>query len=152
YAASYMGLANEYRKQDRPLEAEQVLRQASRLELDRERRMTVLYHLSSFELQNGRFEPALATLDTIRSYGYDQPEFTLRRGMAYEGLGDLKQAEAAYLEAVTADPSRGDLVQALVRLYLDRLGDTAGAKAQLEQWLRRVPSDSQAARQLRQLS
>ncbi|MBM3313670.1 DUF2723 domain-containing protein, partial [candidate division WOR-3 bacterium] len=45
YAASYMGLANEYRKQDRPLEAEQVLRQASRLELDRERRMTVLYHL-----------------------------------------------------------------------------------------------------------
>ena len=152
YAATFMGLASEYRKQNRPLDAEEVLSLATRLELDKDRRMTVLYHYSSFALENGHFDRALAALDTIRALGFKQPEFALRRGVAYEGKGDLAQAEAAYLEAVAGDPSRGDLVQALVRLYLDKLRDTARGKAELEQWLRRVPTDSEAARQLRQLS
>jgi predicted negative regulator of RcsB-dependent stress response len=152
YAASFMGLASEYRKQNRPLDAEEVMSLATGLELDKDRRMTILYHFSSFAQENGHFDRALAALDTIRALGFKQPEFALRRGAAYEGKGDLKQAEAAYLEAVATDPSRGDLVQALVRLYLDKLRDTAKGKAQIEQWLRRVPSDSQAVRQLRQLS
>jgi tetratricopeptide (TPR) repeat protein len=152
YAASFMGLASEYRKQNRPLEAEEVLSRAAGLELDKDRRMTILYHFSNFALQNGHFGRALAALDTIRALGFKQPEFALRRGIAYEGTGDLAQAEAAYLEALAADPSRGDFVQALVRLYLDKLRDTVKGRAQLEQWLRRVPSDSEAARQLRQLS
>jgi hypothetical protein len=152
YAASFMGLASEYRKQNRPLDAEEVLSLATGLELDKDRRMTILYHFSSFAQENGHFGRALAALDTIRALGFKQPEFALRRGAAYEGKGDLKQAEAAYLEAVATDPSRGDLVQALVRLYLDKLRDTAKGRAELEQWLRRVPTDSEAARQLRQLS
>jgi hypothetical protein len=152
YAASFMGLASEYRKQNRPQDAEQVLNLATGLELDRDRRMTILYHYSSFALENGHFDLALAALDTIRALGFKQPEFALRRGVAYEGKGDLVQAEAAYLEALAADPSRGDFVQPLVRFYLDKLRDTAKGKAQLEQWLRSVPSDSEAARQLRQLS
>jgi predicted negative regulator of RcsB-dependent stress response len=114
--------------------------------------MTILYHLSTFALQNGNFDRALAALDTIRAMGFNQPDFTLRRGAALEGKGELKQAEAAYLEAVASDPNRDDFVQALVRLYLDRLRDTARGKTLLEQWLRRVPADSTAARELRQLS
>ena len=152
YAATFMGLASEYRKQNRPLDAEEVLSRATGLELDRDRRMTILYHYSSFALQNGHFDRALAALDTIRALGFKQPEFALRRGIAYEGKGDLAQAEAAYLEALAADPSRGDLVQPLVRLYLDKLRDTAKGKALLDQWLQRVPSDSEAARQFRLLS
>ena len=114
--------------------------------------MTILYHYSTFALQNGHFERALAALDTIRALGFKQPEFALRRGTALEGKGDFKQAETAYLEALAADPNRGDFVQALVRLYMDKLHDNAKGKALLEQWLRKVPSDSEAARQLRQLS
>jgi len=152
YAASLMGLANEYRKQNRARDAEEVLSIAAGLELDKDRRLTVLYHYSVFALENGHFDRALAALDTIRALGFKQPEFALRRGIAYEATQNLAQAESAYLEAVAADPSRGDFVQALVRFYLDKLRDTAKGRARLEDWLRRVPSDSEAARQLRTLS
>jgi len=152
YAATFMGMANEYRRQNRPLDAEHVLTLATGLELDPERRMTVLYHLSSFALQNGHYDSALAALETIRALGFNQPEFAVRRGVAYEGKGDLKGAESAYIDAVNADPGRGEFVEALVRFYLDRLRDTAKGKAMLQLWLRRSPSDSAAARQLRQLS
>jgi hypothetical protein len=152
YAATFMGMANEYRRQNRPLDAEHVLTLATGLELDPERRMTVLYHLSSLALQNGHYDSALAALETIRALGFNQPEFAVRRGVAYEGKGDLKEAESAYIDAVNADPGRGEFVQALVRLYLDKLRDTAKGKALLQLWLRRAPADSSATRQLRQLS
>ena len=152
YAATFMGMANEYRRRNRPQDAEHVLDLATRLELSRERRMTVLYHFTNAALDNGHFDRALAALDTIRALGFKQPEFALRRGIAYEATQNLAQAESAYLEAVAADPSRGDFVQALVRFYLDKLRDTAKGRARLEDWLRRVPSDSEAARQLRTLS
>jgi len=152
YAATFMGMANEYRRRNRPQEAEKVLELALRLELDRDRRMTILYHLSTFALESGHFDEALAALDTIRALGFNQPEFAIRRGVAYEGKGDFKAAEAAYQEAVTADPGRGEFVQALVRLYLDKLRDTAKGKALLELWMRRAPADSAAVRQLHELS
>jgi hypothetical protein len=152
YAATFMGMANEYRRQNRSLDAEHVLTLATGLELDPERRMTILYHLSSFALQNGHYDSALAALETVRALGFNQPEFAVRRGVAYEGKGDLNGAESAYIEAVNADPGRGEFVEALVRFYLDRLRDTAKGKALLELWLRRSPADSTAARQLRQLS
>ena len=152
YAATFMGMANEYRRRNRPQDAEHVLDLATRLELSRERRMTVLYHFSNAALGNGHFDRALAALDTIRALGYEQPEFAALRGAVYEGRGDFKQAESAYVEAVGGDPSRPEFMQALVRLYIDRLGDKAKARALLEQWLRRVPADSGAARELSRLS
>ena len=152
YAATFMGMANEYRRRNRPQDAEHVLDLATRLELSRERRMTVLYHFTNAALDNGHFDRALAALDTIRALGYEQPEFTALRGAVYEGRGDFKQAESAYVEAVGRDPGRPEFMQALVRLYIDRLGDKAKARALLEQWLRRVPADSGAARELRRLS
>ncbi len=152
YAATFMGMANEYRRQNRPLDAEHVLKMAAALGLDRERRMTILYHLSNSALQARHYDSALVALDTIRALGYNQPEFAALRGVAYEGKGDLKGAESAYLDAVSADPGRVEFVQALVRLYIDKLRDTAKGKAMLELWLRRSPSDSAAARQLQRLS
>jgi hypothetical protein len=152
YAATFMGMANEYRRQNRPLDAEHVLTLATGLELDRDRRMTILYHLTNFALENGHYDQALVALDTIRALGFNQPEIVMRRAVAYEGKGDLKAAESAYVEAANADPGRGEFVQALVRFYLDRARDTAKGKALLELWLRRAPADSAAARQLRQLS
>jgi tetratricopeptide (TPR) repeat protein len=152
YAAAFMGMANEYRRLNQPLDAEHVLTLATGLELDRDRRMTVLYHLSGFALEGGHYDRALAALDTIRALGFNQPEFAVRRAVAYEGKGDFKEAESAYIEAVNADPGRGEFVQALVSLYLAQLRDTAKGKALLQLWLRRAPSDSAAARQLRQLS
>jgi tetratricopeptide (TPR) repeat protein len=152
YAATFLGLANTYRRQNRFEDAEKVLDLSAKLELDRDRRLTILYHLSTLAIENGHFDRALEALDSVRALGYRQPEFSLRRGAAYEGKGDFGRAETAYLEAVVADPGRGEFVQALVRLYIDKLRDTAEGKAQLEQWLRRVPADSEAARQLRQLS
>ena len=152
YAATFMGMANEYRRQNRPQDAEHVLDLATGLELSRDRKMTILYHLSNAALENGHFDRALAALDTIRALGYDQPEFAIRRGAALEGKGDFKQAESAYIEAISGDPNRPEFMQVLVRLYLDELRDTAKAKALLELWLRRAPADSAAAGQLRQLS
>ena len=152
YAATFMGMANEYQRQGRPLDAEHVLTLATGLELDRDRRMTIFYHLANFALQSGHYDSALAALDTIRVLGFNQPEFAVRRAVAFEGKGNLKEAESAYIDAVNADPSRGEFLQALVRLYLNKLRDTAKGKALLQLWLRRAPADSAAARQLHQLS
>jgi len=152
YAATYMGLANEYQKENRTQDAERVVDLAARLDLDRDREMTILYHLSTFALADGHFDRALAALDTIRALGFTQPEFALRRGIAYEGKGDFSRAETAYIEAVAADPSRHDFMQALLQLYLDKLRDTAKGRALLQEWLRRAPNDSGAAREIRLLS
>jgi hypothetical protein len=152
YAATFMAMANEYRRQNRPNDAELILELASELDLDKDRRITLLYHLSTYALQLGDYGRALAALDTMRALGYTQPELVARRGAALEGRGEFRAAESAYLEAANADPSRGEYVEALVRLYLDKLRDTARGKAMLQLWLRRTPSDSAAARRLRQLS
>jgi tetratricopeptide (TPR) repeat protein len=144
-------MANEYRRRNLPLEAEHVLTLAEGLELDRDRRMAILYHLLNFELENGHFDKALAALDTIQALGFNQPEFVARRAVAYEGKGDFKKAESAYIEAANADPGHGEFVQALVRFYLDKVSDTAKGKALLQLWLRRSPSDSSAVRLLQRL-
>ncbi|HTW91837.1 MAG TPA: DUF2723 domain-containing protein [bacterium] len=152
YAATYMALANEYRKDNRPEDAEHVLDLAARLDLDTDHKVAILYHLSAFALEAGHFDRAMEALDSMRVLGFAQPELAQLRGEACEGKGDLARAETAYLGAMAADPSRRDFVQALVRFYLDRLRDTAKGKALLQQWLQRTPNDSAAARQLRQLS
>lgn len=152
YAATDMSLANEYQKESRPQDAEHVLDLAARLDLDRDRKMTILYHLTNFALAAGDFDRALSALDTVRALGFTQPEFAQLRGDAFQGKGDFVRAETAYLGAVAADPSRREFVLALLRLYLDKLRDTAKGRALLQQWLRRVPNDSEAARQIRLLS
>jgi tetratricopeptide (TPR) repeat protein len=152
YAASYMAVAGEYRRLGRYSDAEQVLERAALLELDNERRMTVLYHLANSAYQSGHFDRAIEVLDEVTALGFKQPEFGLLRGAAQEGKGDFPAAEQTYSQIMAEVPNRGDVAQALIRLYLEKMHDSVKAKGQLEQWLRRVPSDSEAVRLLRTLS
>jgi tetratricopeptide (TPR) repeat protein len=152
YAASYLALAGEYQKMNRNADAELVLNSALRFNLDKDRKVPLLYHASVFAMLNAHYDEALALLDSIQAYGFSDPELMLRRGYAYQGKGELAKAEESYRAAATADPTRPEAVQALHRLYLDEMHDTARARGILEDWLRRSPGDSMATQMLHELS
>jgi len=152
YAASYLSLASEYQKTGQNDLAEEVIEKALSFDLDQDRKVPLFYHASLFAMLNGGYDRSLGYLDSIERRGYSDPELSLRRGYAYQGKGDFVQAEAAYRAAVTQDPSRPDPVQALYRLYLDDLHDTAKARMLMQQWLKRAPSDSVAVKLLREIS
>jgi tetratricopeptide (TPR) repeat protein len=152
YAASYLGLATELRQAGRRQEAEDLVARALRFDLDKDRRATLFYHLAVMSMENRNFDRALAALDTIKLYGLTNPEFDIQRGRAYEGEGDFRKAEEAYLAAAAAAPGQATPVQSLTRLYLERLYDTGKARSLLDQWLRRAPGDSASARLLRLIS
>ncbi len=144
YAASYLALAQEYQRMGRNREAQEVMTKALAFDLDRERKIPLYYHLSIFAMLNGDFDNALVYLDSIQAQGFDDPEFMLRRGLAYQGKGDYARAEQYYRQAAEASPERPEPVQALYKLYLEDMHDTARAWAVLEGWLQRVPNDSVA--------
>ena len=152
YAASYLSLASEYQKTGQYELAEEVIQRALSFDLDQSRKVPLFYHASLFAMLNGGYDRALGFLDSIERRGYSDPELSLRRGYAYQGKGDFVQAEAAYRSAVTQDPSRPDPIQALFRLYLDDLHDTAKARMLMQQWLKRAPSDSVAVKLLKEIS
>jgi len=152
YAASYLGLATELRQVGRTQEAEDLVARALRFDLDKDRRATLFYHLAVMSTENRDFDRALAALDTIKLYGLTNPEFDMQRGRAYEGKGDFRKAEEAYLAAAAEAPGQAATVQSLTRLYLERLYDTGKARSLLDQWLRRAPGDSASARLLRLIS
>jgi len=152
YAASYLSLASEYQKNNQNAEAEEVIEKALSFDLDPDRKVPLLYHASLFAMLNGKYDRALGYLDSIERRGYIDPELSLRRGYAYQGMGDFVEAEAAYRSALTQDPSRPEPVQALFRLYLDDMHDTAKARMLIQQWLKRAPKDSAASKLLREIS
>ncbi len=152
YAASYLALATEYNRLGRSQEAQTVLTKAMDFNLDDQRRVPLFYHLSIFAMLNQDYEHALAYIDSIQALGFDDPELMLRRGLAYQAMGDPVRAEAAYQEAVAASPNRPEPVQALYKFYLEEVFDTVRAKRVIESWLKRAPSDSVAHRLLRSLS
>lgn len=152
YAASYLALANEYQRLGMNREAQVVLTDAMKFELDDQRRVPLFYHLSIFAMLNGDYQNALAYIDSIQALGFDDPELTMRRGMALQSMGRAAEAEAAYLDAVNASPNRPEPVQALYQFYLEETFDTVKARQVLEGWLRRMPNDSTAARMLRSIS
>jgi tetratricopeptide (TPR) repeat protein len=152
YAASYLALANEFQRLGRNREAQEVLTRAMEFELDDQRRVPLFYHLSIFAMLNQDYENALAYIDSISALGFDDPELMLRRGLAYQAMGRTAEAEAAYLEAVSTSPNRPEPVQALYKFYLEETFDTVKARRVLEQWLKRMPSDSVAGRMLKEIS
>ncbi len=152
YAASYLGLATELRRVGRSKDAEEVTWRATRFDLDPDKRATLFYHLSVFALENGNLDRALAALDTVKLLGLTNPEFDIQRGAIFEAKGDWQKAEQAYLAALAAGSQRPVPVQALTRIYLDKLHDTVRARSLLKQWLERAPQDSTSAQLLRQLS
>ncbi len=152
YAASYLALALEYQKLGQPREAQEVMTRALRFDLDRERKIPLFYHLSVFAMLNHDYDNALVYLDSIQAHGFDDPEITLRRGLAYQAKGQLAKAELAYQKAVAQSPSRPEPVQALYKLYLEEIFDTLKARQVLESWLKRAPSDSVAHKLLKDIS
>jgi tetratricopeptide (TPR) repeat protein len=152
YAASYLALASEYQKASRNLEAQEVIEKALGFDLEPDRKVPLFYHASMFATLNGQYDKAIAYLDTIEARGYHDPELSLRRGYAYQGEGDFVKAEAAFRAALAQDPTRPDPIQALYRLYLDDLHDTAKARSLMQQWLQRAPGDSTAANMLKEIS
>jgi tetratricopeptide (TPR) repeat protein len=152
YAASYLALASEYQKSSRYVEAQEVIEKALSFDLDKERVLPLFYHASVFAMLNGEYDQALAYLDSIERRGLKDPELSLRRGFAYQGKGDFVKAEAAYLEAIAQDPNRPDPLQALYQLYLEDIRDTSKARALLQLWIKRAPTDSVASRLLKDIS
>ncbi len=152
YAASYLGLATELRRVGRLKDAEEVIRRATRFDLDPDKRATLFYHLSLSAFENGSLDLALAALDTVKLLGLSNPEFDIQRGLIFEAQGDYRNAEQAYLAALAAGSQRPAPVQSLARIYLEKLHDTVRARALLQQWLERMPSDSTSARLLRGIS
>ena len=152
YAASYLALANEFRRVGRPAEAEDAVAQSLRLDLDSERKITLYYNLMMYAAENKDYDRALAAIDSVSKLGVDDPELWLRRGIISESKGDLKAAEQSYVTAAQRDPRRREPVQSLYMLYLSRLYDTAKARAVIQDWLRRNPADSPAAQMLRTIS
>jgi tetratricopeptide (TPR) repeat protein len=152
YAASYLALASEYQKANRNADAQEVIEKALSFPLEQDRKIPLFYHASMFAMLNGQYDKAVGYLDSIQARGYQDPELSLRRGYAYQGKGDLVKAESAYQATITADPTRPDGVQALYRLYLDDLHDTAKARALMQQWLKRAPHDSTASNLLKEIS
>jgi Tfp pilus assembly protein PilF len=152
YAATYLALAGEYQKTGRNREAQEVLANALRFDLDADRKVPLFYHASIFATLNADYDAALAYLDSVQARGFHDPELSIRRGVAYHGKGDLARAEQAYREAAAADPTRSEPIQALYRLYLDDMHDTGRARGVLQDWLRRSPGDSLATRMLKDIS
>ncbi len=152
YAASYLALANEFRRQGRLSEAEEAVLRSLRLDLDNDRKVTLYYNLMLFAGDNGNFDLALVAIDSIIRLGITDAELWLRRGRLLEQKGDFARAVQAYLDAGSREPGWREPVQSLAMLYLQRLYDTARARAVLEDWLRRNPADSLAAQLLRSIS
>ncbi|UCG44159.1 MAG: DUF2723 domain-containing protein [candidate division WOR-3 bacterium] len=152
YAASYLALATELQRIGRTREAQEVLTQALDFGLDDQRRVPIFYHLSIYAMLNGDYDNTLQYLDSIKRLGFDDPELTIRRGFAYQAKGMYAEAEATYKEAVLASPNRPEPVQALHKLYVEDMGDTAKGRKVLEDWLRRVPSDTIAIQMLERIS
>ncbi len=137
YAASYLALASEYQRTNQPDLACEVLERALAFDIDPERKIPLYYHHSIFATMSGRYDAALASLESISRAGFRDAEITLRQGLAWQAKGDIARAESLFLRALTEDPNRVEAVQALYQLYRDELGDTARANAVLEGWQRR---------------
>ena len=152
YAASFLALANEYQRMGRPGDAQEVLTRALDFDLDEQRRIPLFYHLSIFATLNGDYENALSYIDSIQAAGYDDPELAIRKGFAYQAMGDYGRAEEAYLAALAASPNQPNPVQALYKLYVEDMFDTVKARKLIEDWLKRVPGDSIAQTWLKQIS
>ncbi len=151
YAASYLALALEYQKQGKTREAQEVMTKALAFDLDPERKIPLFYHLSVFAMLNSDYDNALRYLDSIEARGFEDPELTMRRGLAYQGKEEFERAEQQFLKAAELSPNRPEPVQALYRLYLE-MNDTAKARQVIENWLKRAPQDSIARELLKDIS
>jgi tetratricopeptide (TPR) repeat protein len=151
YAATAVALAQEYQKRGEMAKALAVIKKALEFDIEPIRKTALFFHASIFDLMAGNFQEALTFLDSIEKSGVKDVEIALRRGWAYERLGENEKAERAYQEAMTLAPNRPEPVQSLYILYLNQMRDKERAKGVLQEWLRRNPADSTARRMIQEL-
>lgn len=151
YAATAVALAQEYQKQGDLTKAQRIIKKALEFDIEPIRKAALYFHASIFDLMLGDYPEALAYLDSIEKTGVRDVEIALRRGWAYQQMGEHEKAERAFREAQALAPNRPEPVQSLHSLYLDQLHDTAKAKGILIDWLRRNPGDSMARKMLQAL-
>ncbi|MEO0114573.1 MAG: DUF2723 domain-containing protein [candidate division WOR-3 bacterium] len=151
YAATAIALAQEYQKRGELAKASATIKKALEFDIEPVRKAALFFHASIYDLMSGNYQEALAYLDSIEKSGVRDVEISLRRGWAYQQLGEYEKAERAFREAQMVAPNRPEPVRSLYSLYLDRMHDTAKAKGVLADWLRRNPGDSMARKMLEDL-
>ncbi len=155
YAHSHLLLANAYARAGDYRAAQDAITPALRFELEGMQRLLLFYHLSRFAALNRDYPTALRAIDSAQAYATDEPrlrlELLLQRGFICQAMGNYPKAEKMYLNALAIAPNEWQIVQILYRLYIEDLRDSQRARNLLSDWLRRFPSDSNAARLLRDL-
>ncbi len=155
YAHSYLMLAMEYAKYGDYRQAQWALGPALKFELDNPQKMLLFYHLSRFATLSQDYPIALNALDSALFYAGEEPrlrlELFLQRGLVLREMGDYQGAEKMFLQVLSMQPNEWQIVNLLYRFYADELRDYNRARTLLEDWLRRHPADSNAARLLREL-
>ena len=94
-----------------------------------------------------RFDESIALLERVHARNTSDPEISYYLGIAYEGIGEMRKARAAYEDAQRLGPFRA---AAAVRLgeLLAREGDLSGAERHLNNAVRAVPDDARAFEEL----
>jgi hypothetical protein len=151
YAATAVALAQEYQKRGELEKAKTVIKKALEFDIEPTRKAALFFHVSIFDLMSGNYPEALAYLDSIEKTGLKDVEIELRRGWAYQQMGENAKAETAFQKALALAPNRPEPIQSLYSLYLERTHDTAKAKGVLSGWLQRNPADSMARQMLQNL-
>lgn len=151
YAATAVALGLEYQKRGQMEKASAIIDKALQFDIDPTRKSALFFQASLFSLMSGNYQKSLVYLDSIEITGVKDPEISLRRGWAYERLGEIEKAERAYREAMVLAPNRPEPVQTLYNLYLNQMQDKEKAKGVLADWLRRNPGDTTAKKMLQEL-
>ena len=94
-----------------------------------------------------RFDESMALLERVHARNTTDPEISYYLGIAYEGIGEMRKARAAYEDAQRFGPFRA---AAAVRLgeLLAREGDLNGAERHLNNAVRAAPDDARAFEEL----
>jgi len=155
YAATYLEYAGECQFRGLISEAEKTYNKIKDFELEPRFLKLVMSQtykgLSEISLTQGRVKEALGYLDSVDKLGVRDPSATILRGYIYEAMGRYNLAEREYETAYRMVPKDPRPLNFLLRLYLNKMYDTAKAKDVLRGWLNIHPEDTGAASFLHKL-
>lgn len=97
----------------KPAEAAKLLEQALKIE---PANLSALNALAIHHASAGRFDEALALLARARAANPDHPLTWINAGVTHEALGDRREAEAAYREAIRHQPDSSEARRRLAAL------------------------------------
>lgn len=147
YSIALDNLGNAYRQAKDWDQAQSTFERALKLDAgDAEAN----YGLGMIYAQRSDTQRALAYLKRAVAARPEYPEALNNLGVVYIRLKNPEEAERAFLEAMRVGPEFSQSYLNLARLY-SLQGDSAKARAVLEEFLKRKPGDAAALRELTQL-